>query len=130
MTHSYNPAQVNDRGLNQMRFELGDVLVAEPERDAFLSDEEILAVLNDSRSFKHAQLRLVESLIARFSYEVDTKVHEAEWKLSDRVAAWRDLHKRLKAELDAEDFAQNGFLNRQHKPPIFTRGMFDNRRLL
>ena len=122
---SYDPAQINDRGLNQIRFDLGDVMILEPERDAYLADEEILAALAGSRSFKHAELRLVESLLARFSYEVDTKVHEAEWKLSDRVDAWEKLRKRLKDELAEEELSANGFIGRKFPLPIFTRGMHD-----
>ena len=68
MSYSYNPADVGEFGLNRMRFELGDVFVAEPEKTAYLTDEEITAVLDSSSSWKHAKLRLIETLLFRFSF--------------------------------------------------------------
>ena len=125
---SYNPSLVNDASLNQLRFELGDCLVEpEPEKTAYLTDEEILATLEGSKSFKHAKFRCVETLLMRFAYECDVEVREAKWQLSDRVDFWKDLHKRLKAELEAEDISglAFGFMNKKMRPPIFQIGMND-----
>lgn len=67
MMYSYNPTMINDGGLNQMRFELGDCLVEpEPEKTAYLTNEEIIAAIEGSKSFKRAKFRLVESLLHRF----------------------------------------------------------------
>lgn len=129
MNFSYNPALINDGGLNQMRFELGDVAVAEPEKTAYLSDEEYLAAIESSDSWRRAKFRLVETLLHRFAYEVDTKVHEAEWKLNQRVDYWKDLYKRLKAELEVEDAAGAfGFMSKRQRPPVFWIGQHDWRR--
>lgn len=127
MTFSYNPALINDGGLNQMRFDLGDTLVNEPEKSAYLPDEEIIAALEGSRTFKRAKLRLVESLLHRFAYEVDTKIKEAEWKLSQRLDEWEALRKRLKAELDVEEMTGGafGFAGKKSPPPFFWRNMHD-----
>ena len=126
MTFSYEPKQINDGGLNQMRFELGDVEVLEPDKTAYLCDEEILAAIEGSTTWTRAKLRLVETLISRFSYEVDTKVDEVEWKLNQRVDKWKDLYKRLKGEVDSEDAgAAFGFLGKRQRPPIFSIGMHD-----
>lgn len=120
--YSYNPNLINDGALNQMRFYLGDCL---PD-SFYLSDEEICAALNNA-TFKRAALRLVESLLFRFSYEVDTKIHEAEFDLSDRVANWRKLRDDLKAELEEKETVTQafGFAGRSAPSAIFTRGMFD-----
>ena len=128
MTFSYDPTQINDGGLNQMRFELGDVLVEEPEKSAYLPDEEISAVIDGSRTWKRAKFRLIETLLMRFSYEVTTEVHDAKWQLSDRVKFWQDLYKRLKAELEVEELGAFGFTGGKNRPPIFRIGMNDNRR--
>ena len=129
MTFSYDPTQINDGGLNQMRFFLGDVLVEEPEKSAYLCDEEILATLDGTKTFKRAALRLVESLLFRFSYEVNTEVHDAKWDLSDRVKAWQDLYKRLKADIELEETASAfGLRGIKNPPPIFRIGMNDWRR--
>lgn len=102
------------------------MFVLEPEKTAYLTDEEILNALDGSKSFKRAKFRLVESLLYRFSYECDIETHETSWKLSERVKFWQDLHKKLKAELEAEDFAKSfGFSGKKQRPPIFRIGMND-----
>ncbi|MBR3746990.1 MAG: hypothetical protein IKN27_08535 [Selenomonadaceae bacterium] len=73
MTYSYKPSQIGEFGLHRMRFELGDCDVAEPEKSTYLSDEEISAVIESSSTWKRAKLRLIETLLRRFSYEVDTE---------------------------------------------------------
>ena len=126
MTYSYDPSLINDGGLNQMRFELGDVFVLEPEKTAYLSDEEYLAAIEGSSSWRRAKLRLVETLISCFSYKVDTKVDEVEWKLNQRVDEWKDLRKRLTAEVESEDAgAAFGFMGNRQRPPIFRVGLTD-----
>ena len=42
---TYDGALLADGGLNQMRFELGDVLVEEPDKTALLTDEEITPLI-------------------------------------------------------------------------------------
>ncbi|MBR4032241.1 MAG: hypothetical protein IKJ07_05870 [Clostridia bacterium] len=128
MKFTYNPNLVNDGGLNQMRFELGDCLVEpEPIKTAYLCDEEYLAVLEGSQSFKHAKFRCVETLLHRFAFEVTTEIKEAKWQLSDRVDFWKDLYKRLKGELEAEEISSSlfGFGGRKMRSPIFQIGMND-----
>ena len=66
MNFSYNPALINDHGLNQMRFELGDVFVEEPAKTTYLTDEEIIAAIEGSQSWRRAKFRLVETLLRRF----------------------------------------------------------------
>ena len=125
MRYSYDATLINDDGLNRMRFELGDVFTAEPEKTAYLSDEEILTAL-EGASFKRAQYRLVGTLLRRFSYEVDTKVADAEWKMHERVAEWKELYARLKAELDAEEIGKVfGAAGKKMRAPIFGVGQHD-----
>ena len=130
MNYSYDPAKIGEDGLDKMRFELGDCLVLEPEKTCYLSDEEILAVLESSKTWRRAKFRLVESLLRRFSYETDVKIQNAEWSLSDRVEEWRRLYKQLKGEVEAEELAEGGFglSSRKSRPPIFRIGMHDRRK--
>ena len=124
--YSYNPALSADGGLHQMRFELGDCLVAEAEKTAYLTDEEIVEAIATSKSWKRAKLKLVESLLHRFMFEVTTEIREAKWQLSDRVDFWEKLRKRLKDEIDAEDAAQAfGFMAGKSRPPAFWLKQFD-----
>lgn len=127
MTYSYDPSKIGERGLDRMRFELGDVFVEEPEKSAYLSDEEISVALESSASWKRAKLRLIETLLRRFSYEVDTKVAEADWKLHQRVDDWKAEYARLKAEVDAEEIAASGALKVGNggRPPCFWIGQHD-----
>lgn len=129
MNYSYNPTQINDGWLNQMRFELGDTFVQEPEKTAYLSDEEYVAALKGSKTWRRAKFRCVETLLRRFSYEVDTKVQNAEWKLSDRLDEWRRLYNQLKGEVEAEEITGglNGLAGASRRPPIFRVGMNDRR---
>ena len=130
MNYSYDPAKIGENGLGKMRFELGDCLVLEPEKTCYLSDEEILAVLESSKTWRRAKFRLVESLLRRFSYETDVKIQNAEWSLSDRVDEWRRLYNQLKGEVEAEELAEGGFglSSRKSRPPIFRIGMHDRRK--
>ena len=130
MTFSYDPSLLADGGLNEMRFCLGDVFVDEPEKTCYLSDETILAALESSRTFKRAKYKLIESLLRRFSYEVDTKVDSLDLKLSQRLDAWECEFKRLKLEIDGEDIASNSNLRagRFGRPPAFWLTMHDWRR--
>ena len=129
MNFSYDPSKIGEPGLDRMRFELGDVFVEEPEKSAYLSDEEISVVIESSSTWKRAKLRLIETILRRFSYEVDTKVAEADWKLHQRVDAWKTEYNRLKSEVDAEDIASNGALkvDGRGRPPVFWIGQHDRR---
>lgn len=121
MPASYNPSLPDD--LNRMRFELGDVV----ENDFFLQDEEIIAAL-EGRSFKRAQLYLLDSLLARFSYETDLRVDKWEAKFSQRLDAWQRLRKKLTDDLALEETNPFGFKGKNFRPPIFTLGMHDWRK--
>lgn len=127
MTYSYNPEKISEFGLHRMRFELGDCDVVEPEKSTYLSDEEISAVIESSSTWKRAKLRLIETLLRRFSYEVDTEVAQAKWALHQRVAEWKDAYNKLRAEVDAEEIAESSALktSKKFRPPVFRIGMND-----
>lgn len=99
------------------------------KKHATFSDAEIFSALEGTSSFKCAALRLVESLLHRFAFEVDTEIREAKWSLHQRVDFWEKLRKRLADEIEAEDSAAAfGFMGRKQRPPAFWVGQFDNRR--
>ena len=128
MTRSftYEGTQLADGGLNQMRFELGDVLVDEPDKTALLTDEEITAMLAAfPQSWKRAKFELVKSVLFRFAPEVDTKAGPVQWSLSQRYAHWRTLYDELKKELSAS-CALPELPGTHHRPPYFFEGMHDN----
>ena len=125
---TYNPEKVNEFGLDRMRFELGDCLVKQPEKTAYLTDEEIQAVLDSAVSFKRAKFELVKSLLHRFAYEVDERAGPVSWSLHQRFDAWKKLHDDLEKELQAEDAVPFGNELPEHmkRPPYFFEDMHRN----
>ncbi len=124
-TFTYDPRNIGEAGKDRMRFELGDMLVENP-MERYLSDEEITAVIEGSRSWKRAKLALVESLLHRFAYEVDTRSGPVEWKLSQRYQAWKKLRDELKGET-AVAGSMPPAPSSAKRPPYFYEGMHDNR---
>ena len=124
---TYDGALLADGGLNQMRFELGDVLVEEPDKTALLMDEEIKAVIAAfPHSWRSAKFELIKSVLYRFTPEVDTKSGPVQWSLSQRYAQWKVLYEELKKELSVTSSLPE-MPGVHHRPPYFFEGMHDNR---
>ena len=124
---TYDGALLADGGLNQMRFELGDVLVEEPDKTALLTDEEIKAVIAAfPHSWRRAKFELIKSVLYRFAPEVDTKSGPVQWSLNQRYAQWKVLYEELKKELSVTSSLPE-MPGAHHRPPYFFEGMHDNR---
>ena len=116
---TYDGAQIADGGINQMRFELGDVLVEEPDKTALLTDEEIMAVITAfPHAWRRAKFELIKSVLYRFAPEVDTKSGPVQWSLSQRYAQWK---KELSVVGSLPEMPGT-----KHRPPYFYEGMHDN----
>ena len=124
LSFTYDPRNIGVPGKDKMRFELGDMLIENPN-ERYLSDEEITAVIEANASWKRAKLALVESLLHRFAYEVDTKSGPVDWKLSQRYAAWKKLYDELKDETAAANSLPS-MPSSAVRPPYFHEGMHDN----
>lgn len=99
-TYSYDPTKVGVRGKDRMRFELGDTEVEGEGQTAALSDEEYEAVLAaNPKSWRKAKIALVESIMRRFSYEVDEKVGPLSLSLRQRYESWKAMYNQLKSEI-------------------------------
>lgn len=95
--YTYNPAEIKDKTVSRMRFELGDTMVEGNSDTAALTDEEIqVAIDSYPKSWKKAKLMLLESLYRRFSYEVDTKTGPLTLNLHDRAVMWKEDYLALK----------------------------------
>lgn len=127
VSFTYDPRNIGQAGKDRMRFELGDMLVDNPN-ERYLSDEEITAIIEANRSWKRAKLALAESLLHRFAYEVDTRSGPVDWKLSQRYQAWKKLYDELKGETAAAGSAPPAPSSAK-RPPYFFEGMHDNRAL-
>lgn len=124
-SYSYNPGNLSGETADRMRFELGDVAVANGEKSAYLSDEEIQAMIGGRGSWDSAKLALVSHLLHRFGYEVNTKVGALSLELKGRVDFWRRLYDELRAQGNVPPSAMSG-ANGRPRPPIFRVGQFDN----
>ena len=125
-TYSYDPTKISEGGKDQMRFELGDTMVEGGADTCALTDEEYNAVIDKTPRWKKAKLRCLESILFRFSYEVDTKVGELSLSLSDRLKAWKTMRDELKAEVgQGAPVANPQAVSENH---YFHTGMMENQR--
>ena len=124
--YTYDPAKIAEGGKDQMRFELGDVMVEGGADTCALNDAEYTAIIQSTPRWKKAKLKCIESILFRFSYEVDTKVGALSLSLSQRLSAWRKLRDELKAEVEtAAPVANPQAIGGPH---YFHTGMMENRR--
>lgn len=132
MTYSYDPARIRERGKDQMRFELGDTVTEGGADTCALSDEEYNAVLeglkDDKKAWIHAKLAVLEAIMLRFSYQVDTKVDVLQYGLGDRAAHWKQLYDDLKKQVRASVSVPAMASAIQNTPPYFHTGMEENPR--
>lgn len=124
--YTYDPAQIAKGGKDQMRFELGDTMVEGGADTCALSDAEYTAIIEATPRWKKAKLRCIESILFRFSYEVDTTVGKLSLSLNQRLEAWKKLRDELKAEVETAAPAANPkAIGGAH---YFHTGMMENRR--
>lgn len=124
--YSYDPTQIAKGGKDQMRFELGDTMVEGGSDTCALSDAEYTAIIEATPRWKKAKLRCIESILFRFSYEVDTTVGKLSLSLNQRLEAWKKLRDELKAEVEtAAPVANPQAISGNH---YFHVGMMENRR--
>lgn len=129
-TYNYDSTMLSENGRDRMRFELGDVMVEGGSETTALTDEEIEAALQIyPKRWKRAKLFLLESLVRRFAYEVDTRTGPLSLNLMERAKLWREDYEKLKKEIGLEtsvvpDSATDG----NKKPPYFYAGMQENLR--
>lgn len=132
MTYSYDPTKIRERGKDQMRFELGDTVTEGGADTCALSDEEYDAILDGLKEGKkawvRAKLAVLEAIMFRFSYQVDTKVDVLQYGLGDRAAHWKQLYDDLKKQARASVSVPVMASAIQNTPPYFHTGMEENPR--
>lgn len=97
--YTYDPSMITAAGKDQMRFELGDTVLDGGPMTSPLCDEEYEAIISSCKSWKRAKLKLLEAIVMKLSYEVNTSVDGLSYSLSDRANRWREMLKELKKEL-------------------------------
>lgn len=124
--YTYDPTKIAEGGKDQMRFELGDTMVEGGADTCALQDAEYTAIISATPRWKKAKLRCIESILFRFSYEVDTRVGQLSLSLSQRLEAWRKLRDQLAAEVEtAAPVANPRAIGGPH---YFHVGMMENHR--
>lgn len=97
-TYSYNPANICDSGVDQMRFELGDTIVDLGEVTSPLCDEEYQAIINSTPKWKKAKLKCLKAIVMKMAYEVNTSTDGLSYSLSDRYERWKAMYDELKKD--------------------------------
>lgn len=101
-TYTYDPLKIAENKKDRMRFELGDTMVEGGEETCALTDEEYTAIMGIyPTKWKRAKLELLNSILHRFAYEVNTTVGPLSLQLRGRFDAWKLLHDELAAQVSA-----------------------------
>lgn len=97
-TYSYDPSQIYDGGLNQMRFELQDNIIEGEAVTTALCDEEYKAIIENEKSWKRAKLKCLKAIVMKFAYEVNTSTDGLSYSLNERYPRWKAMYDELKKE--------------------------------
>ena len=89
--YTYDPAKLNENGVDRMRFELGDTTFAPGQLTAALCDEEYVAIINRHSNWKRAKIKCLEAILMKFAHQVDFSVDGLSYSFSQRVDFWKKL---------------------------------------
>lgn len=91
-TYTYDPCKITERGIDQMRFELGDTVVDMDEITSPLCDEEYDAIIKKhGANWRKAKYVCLQAIVMKLSYEVDTSIDGLSYSLSDRFERWKKM---------------------------------------
>lgn len=134
MTYSYDPTKIRERGKDRMRFELGDTLTDGGADTCALADEEYDAVLNGLKEGRSAWLRaklsVLEAILFKLSYQVNTRIDVLQYDLGDRAAHWQKLYDTLKKQVVGAASIPTLAPSIIETPPYFHKGMEENPRAM
>ncbi len=132
--YTYDVRKLNDSGVDQMRFELGDTIVEGADKTCVLCDEEYKAIIDKSfsekKSWKRARFLCLKAIVMKLSYEVDYKADSISFSLSQRYDNWKrmyDEEKKLNGYGSISSALGRNSLKEEH---YFTLGMLNNHKAL
>lgn len=101
--YTYDIKALNDNGISQMRFELGDTAVEGGSDTSALCDEEYQALITralfiEKKSWKYAKFLCLQAIVMKLSYEVDYKADSISISLSQRYKNWKVMYDEQKKE--------------------------------
>jgi len=130
MTYSYNPTKIKAGGKDQMRFELGDTMTDGGAETCALADEEYEAILEGlkrgRKAWLFAKLSVLEAILFKMSYQVDTKIDVLQYSFGDRAANWQKLYDMLKKQILASASIPTLAPSIWDAPPYFHKRMGEN----
>ena len=135
MNYSYDPTKIKQRGKDQLRFELGDTNVGGGAETCALSDEEYEALLEGLRTdskvaWLFVKLTVLEGIMFKLSYMVDTKIDVLSYALGQRAEQWQKLYEQMRQQYIANMNVPTMDDRAAKKPPYFHTGMDDNKRAM
>lgn len=134
MTYSYDPTKIRARGKDQMRFELGDTQTDGGADTCALADEEYEAVLaglkEGNKAWLFAKLSVLEAILFKMSYQVDTKIDVLQYSFGDRAERWQKMYDALKKQILATASIPTQAPSITETPPYFHKEMAANHRAM
>lgn len=130
MTYSYNPTEIYDNGLNQMRFELQDNIIEGEGVTCALCDEEYQAIISHEKTWKRAKLKCLKVIVTKLAYEVNTSTDGLSYSLAERYERWKAMYDDLKKEtiIAVPTCDPNSLGNKPGRPPYFYEDLHTNPR--
>jgi len=130
MTYSYDPTKIRAQGKDQMRFELGDTQTEGGADTCVLADEEYEAVLANlqagQKAWQYAKLAVLEAILFKLSYQVDTRIDVLQYSFSARAERWQKMYDDLKKQILATASIPTLAPSITETPPYFHKGMEEN----
>ena len=127
-SYSYNPQLITAKGVDQMRFELGDTIIEGEGITSALCNEEYQAMITAHPNWKKAKLACLEAIMMRLSYEVNTSTDGLSYSLSDRYDRWKAMYNELKKKVNIALPTVNpqALQGQPGKPPYFYADLHTN----
>lgn len=103
-TYTYDPMLPTNK--DEMRFQLGDVLVSDTDptdgSKCVISDEEIMAMIaKHSDDWNGAKLAIIDAICMKLSYEVTVSVGDMALELGKRAWLWEQRRTALRKEIQS-----------------------------
>lgn len=95
MSWTYDPTQLKDSPLMQVRLVLGDT----DEDDPLMENEEIQFYLDEAGDVNHASIRCIDTALARIAAIPEYKLGPYQEKTENRITFLTSLRKRLEDEV-------------------------------
>ena len=114
-----------------MRFEIGDTCTEGGAETCALADEEYEAILAEpkegGKAWLRAKLAVLEAILFKMSYQVDTKVDVLQYSgFGDRAERWRKMYDDLRKRVIAASSVPTLAPSITEIAPYFHKGMGEN----